>query len=88
MSNSVFFTHEITVFVGYHTFGLQDGGTCVASAEEERSYDRFGSSTNCNNDGTGGEVSNEVYQLEFLGKSSSLAIVMDFQLFYIVNVED
>lgn len=53
---------------GYQTFGLQNGGECVVSANEERSYDMFGPSDNCRSDGKGGHLSNELYQIQFHGR--------------------
>ena len=46
---------------GYDLFALQSGGECWGGPD---SYMKYGSSTVCNNAGTGGSSANQVYRIE------------------------
>ena len=45
---------------GHAYFALQNGGACFSSSTDN--YDAEGPSTNCINDGKGGELANFVYK--------------------------
>lgn len=47
---------------GYKMFGLQDGGMCVTSPTAHRTYNKYGESQDCKNDGKGGFLANQVYR--------------------------
>ena len=49
---------------GFHMFALQDGGWCAASATAENSFDKYGKSNDCKDDGEGGPWANNVYVLQ------------------------
>ena len=49
---------------GFHMFALQHGGWCAASASAEQTFDKYGKSGNCENDGEGGPWANNVYITE------------------------
>ena len=55
---------------GYSMFAVQNGGWCVASASAPQTYDKYGKSTACKDDGEGGPGANQVYELK--GKSSKV----------------
>ena len=43
-------------------FAVQDGGQCFTEAPGQ-SYDKYGSSSDCNDDGEGGPMANDVYEI-------------------------
>ena len=45
----------------YRIFAVQYGGQCFGGATAERTFDKYGKSTACGNDGEGGEWANQVY---------------------------
>ena len=47
---------------GYKMFGLQDGGMCVTSSTAHRTYNKYGTSQDCKNDGKGGFLANQIYR--------------------------
>ena len=49
---------------GYSMFAVQNGGWCAASATAPQTYDKYGKSTACKDDGEGGAWANHVYELE------------------------
>ena len=57
---------------GYSMFAVQNGGWCAASATAPQTYDKYGKSTACNDDGEGGPYANHVYQLEGILKKTYL----------------
>ena len=46
---------------GYNVFALQHGGWCATSATAEKTFNKYGKSNNCQNDGEGGAWANNVY---------------------------
>ena len=44
-------------------FAVQDGGQCFTEAPGQ-SYDKYGSSSKCNDDGEGGPMANDVYEIK------------------------
>ena len=46
---------------GFPAFALQDGGWCAASANVLETFNKYGQSSDCNNDGEGGFSANNVY---------------------------
>ena len=53
-----------TMRVGYSMFAVQNGGWCAASATASQTYDKYGTSTACKNDGEGGPFANQVYTIK------------------------
>ena len=49
---------------GFHMFALQHGGWCAASATAERTFNKYGKSGACENDGEGGPWANNVYVIK------------------------
>ena len=49
---------------GFAMFAVQDGGWCAASATAEQTFDKYGKSSRCQNDGEGGPWANDVYVLQ------------------------
>ena len=49
---------------GFHMFAIQNGGWCVASATAVRTFDKYGKSGACRNDGKGGPYANNVYVIK------------------------
>jgi len=49
---------------GYHMFAVQDGGQCFASTTAPMTFDKYGKSTACRNDGEGGAWANKVYTMK------------------------
>lgn len=48
-------------------FAIQDSGWCAASATAEKTFDKYGKSNACANNGEGGPWGNNVY---LLGKNA------------------
>ena len=48
---------------GYKTFALQDGGMCASGPTANETFDKYGKSQDCKNDGKGGPWANQVYRL-------------------------
>ena len=46
---------------GFPAFALQDGGWCAASANVLETFNKYGKSSDCKNDGKGGRWANNVY---------------------------
>ena len=44
-------------------FALQEGGTCFTSATADATYDKYGPSDRCQDDGRGGNQASEVYKI-------------------------
>ena len=44
-------------------FALQDGGWCASSPIAGGTYDKYGESNNCPEDGEGGQSANHVYRI-------------------------
>ena len=49
---------------GYSMFAVQAGGWCAASATASQTYDKYGKSTACEDDGEGGPWANQVYTIK------------------------
>ena len=48
---------------GYQTFALQDGGMCLTGPNATETFDKYGKSQGCKNDGKGGRWASQVYNL-------------------------
>lgn len=46
---------------GFPAFALQDGGWCAASSKALDTFNKYGNSSDCQNDGRGGHFANNVY---------------------------
>ncbi|XP_078379572.1 uncharacterized protein LOC144662599 isoform X1 [Oculina patagonica] len=49
---------------GFKVFALQDGGWCSSSATAEKTFNKYGISSNCKSDGEGGPLANQVYYIK------------------------
>ena len=58
---------KATLSFGYRVFALQDGGWCASAADAADTYQKFGTSDKCRNDGEGGRSANQVYKITFHG---------------------
>ena len=67
--------------LGYNIFAIQDGGRCASSATAKSTYNKYGTSTTCNQDGEGAAGANEVYEI-IQGKSLYQTLVTSFYLSY------
>ena len=50
--------------LGFKVFALQAGGRCVSSSTAEKTFNKYGTSSNCENDGEGGPNANQVYYIK------------------------
>ena len=48
---------------GYGMSALQHGGMCVGGPNANETFDKYGKSQDCKNDGKGGPWTNQVYRL-------------------------
>ena len=46
---------------GFPAFAVQNGGWCAASANALETFNKYGKSSDCTNDGKGGHYENNVY---------------------------
>ena len=46
---------------GHKMFSIQNGGWCAASKTAPQTFDKYGKSSACKNDGEGGPWANQVY---------------------------
>ena len=69
---------KAAVSFGYTVFALQDGGRCASAATARETYQKYGLSTNCSDDGEGGVASNDVYEIAF-GKPNFFCTIMKSQ---------
>jgi len=49
---------------GFYMFALQHGGWCASSATAEKTFDKYGKSRDCQDDGEGGPWANNVYTFQ------------------------
>ena len=56
--------YEVTKKLGFKVFGLQAGGWCASSSTAEETFNKYGMSSNCENDGEGGPFANQVYYIK------------------------
>ena len=61
-SNSVHACFERAQSLGYTVFALQDGNQCFTSKDAGKTYNKYGTATNCKN-GKGGDWANAVYKI-------------------------
>ena len=47
----------------FQVFAVQNGGWCATAADAEDTYDKYGASTTCADDGEGGPWGNQVYRI-------------------------
>ena len=47
-------------------FAVQNGGWCASSATAEKTFDKYGKSSDCKKDGKGGGWANDVYTIRGL----------------------
>lgn len=48
---------------GFHIFAVQDGGRCASNASAANTFDKYGNSSDCESDGKGGSLANQVYYI-------------------------
>lgn len=46
-----------------HVFAVQNGGQCLGGTDANLSYNKYGSSTQCQGNGRGGPWANQVYKI-------------------------
>eukprot|EP00058_Branchiostoma_floridae_P024988 XP_002610478.1 hypothetical protein BRAFLDRAFT_85619 [Branchiostoma floridae] len=62
-SNPIEKCYLVAHFRRFTVFAVQDGGACFGSADGLNTYYKYGSSSVCGEDGEGGNMANEVYQI-------------------------
>ncbi|XP_019630028.1 PREDICTED: uncharacterized protein LOC109474217 [Branchiostoma belcheri] len=55
--------YQVALSRGFPMFSVQDGGQCFGSADGLNTYNRYGPTTTCAEDGEGGAWGNEVYKI-------------------------
>ena len=50
--------------LGYSVFALQDRGQCFSSKAAAKTYKKYGQSSNCGSEKTGGAFANQVYSMK------------------------
>ena len=54
---------EVASSLGHSVFAVQDGGWCASSATARNTYKKNGASSACSDNGEGGALANEVYEI-------------------------
>lgn len=49
---------------GFHMFAVQSGGLCAGSLSAIETFNKYGKSSDCNDDGEGGHFANSVYVIQ------------------------
>ena len=63
---------------GYKMFAVQDGGQCLTSPTAHLTYNKYGESQDCKNDGKGGPQANQVYRLKERKVKTTFVILLYF----------
>ena len=66
-SNSITKCFKLASSLGFDVFAIQDGGQCMTSSSAEKSFDKYGTSTECSSSGRGGPMANDVYWIKNFG---------------------
>ena len=60
--------------LGFKVFALQAVGWCASSSTAEKTFKKYGMSSNCENDGEGGPGANQVYYIKGINYPSTETI--------------
>jgi len=63
-NDPIYKCYEVAKKLGFKVFALQAGGWCASSSTAERTFNKYGMSSNCENDGEGGTNVNQVYYIK------------------------
>ena len=63
-TDPIYKCYEVAKKLGFKVFALQAGGWCASSSTAEKTFNKYGISLNCENDGEGGPSANEVYYIK------------------------
>jgi len=63
---------------GFPAFALQDGGWCAASANALETFNKYGKSSECKNDGRGGYWANNVYVFQDEANSECFSFFQEY----------
>ena len=55
---------SVAIKAGFIIFAIQDGGRCFSSATAPQTFDKYGESNDCQSDGEGGVMANQVYYIK------------------------
>ena len=62
--------------LGFKVFALQAGGWCASSSKAAKTFNKYGMSSNCENDGEGGPNANQVYYIRGINPSTETVYVL------------
>ena len=63
-SDPIYKCYKVVKKLGFKVFALQAGGWCASSSTAEKTFNEYGMSSICENDGEGGPNANQVYYLK------------------------
>lgn len=63
-SDPIYKCYEVAKKLGFKVFALQAGGWCASSSTAEETFNKYGMSSKCENDGEGGPNTNQVYYIK------------------------
>ena len=63
-TDPIFKCYKVAKKLGFKVFALQAGGRCESSSTAEKTFNKYGMSSNCDNDGKGGPNANQVYYIK------------------------
>ena len=63
-SDPIYKCYKVVKKLGFKVFALQAGGWCASSSTAEETFNNYGMSPICENDGEGGPNANQVYYIK------------------------
>ena len=63
-SDPIYKCYKVVKKLGFKVFALQAGGWCASSSTAEKTFNEYGMSSICENDGEGGPNANQVYYIK------------------------
>jgi len=63
-NDPIYKCYEVAKKLGFKVFALQAGGWCASSSTAEKTFNKYGMSSNCENDGEGGPYANQAYYIK------------------------
>ena len=63
-SDPIYKCYKVAKKLGFKVFALQAGGWCASSSKAQKTFNKYGMASNCENDGEGGPNANQVYYIK------------------------
>ena len=63
-ADAILMCYKAAIQLGYPVFALRDGGQCLSGPNAGQTYFKYGTSSECKDDGKGGHAAIEVYEIK------------------------